>query len=202
MGQRKMLHSLVVQRAKVSSAKYPAAMADKDIAAITDYNQKLEKKGVKESDEEQVARIKTETSALTAFSGAVSFNCYAWALGNNEFEDPGDKLSTWKHRKKDEYTFLSPAAADAKILLWGNKIPDKDDFEVLHASVLLTHDELLARIKKDFSKIDIDAESVKKIQPNPFWSSALGFGYGIITHPKNFFQGGEFGSVIAGMKPK
>jgi hypothetical protein len=185
----------VVHRA----AAYPAAMADDDVGAITSFSAKEDDD---ETEEAHVARIKGDLLALTAFSGDVDFNCFGWALGSIAFEYPGDKLGTWKHRLRDDYDFLAADAAGATILLWGTVGDDDSKTVVNHASVLLTHAELLERVAGDYSDIDVDAESVKKIPDNPFWSSAMGAGFGVIVHPKDFFAGGDFGQIIAGMKKK
>lgn len=185
----------VVHRA----AEYPAAMADEDVGAITNFS---EKEDDDETEEAHIERIKGGLLALTAFAGEVEFNCYAWALGNTAFENPGDKLGTWKHRLGATYTFVAGDAGDATILLWGVEGDDDNKTVVNHASVLLTHAQLLARVAGDYSDIDVDEESVKTIPNDPFWSSALGAGFGVIVHPKDFFAGGDFGQIIAGMKKK
>lgn len=193
----------VVQRAAKAEVKKPADSWTVDVIkeALLTFNSKK----AEESDEEQAARIYQETIPITEFFGAVDYNCYAWALGETNFVDPGGTLSTWKHHKK-EYNFLDGGSPDATILLWGNQKKGKEgkdvaDFEILHASVLLTHAEVLARAARDFRAVKIDKATLKRI-PNPFWSSALGFGFGVMVHPRDFFQGGDFGGIVAGMRKK
>jgi len=152
----------------------------------------------------QAARILKQTVPLSEFFG-VSCNCYGWALGDNRFRDPGNTLSTWKHHLSKEYTFVDADAADATIILWGVPIMKDEakivDYQVQHASVLLTHEQLRARKEGEFPKIAVDAGTYQRI-PNPFWSSAMGAGYGIMYHAKDFFENGVFGKAIAGMKKK
>lgn len=153
-----------------------------------------------ESDEQtKVERIKGELTPLSKFSG-VTFNCYGWALGYITFDDPGSKLSAWKHRLGNQYNFLDEDDSNATILLWGRG--QGDDSEILHASVRLTHEQLKARKAGTYKNaLSYDQPTLNSL-PDPFWSSAMGFGFGIAAHPKYWFRGGDFGQPVAGMKPK
>jgi hypothetical protein len=159
----------------------------------------------KEDVAKQAQRILKETVALTEFYG-VQCNCYAWALGENRFWDPGNTLSTWKHHFKN-YEFVDANAPDATIILWGVPLVKGEaeakaaDYEVRHASVLLTHAQLRARKAGDFPELAVNATTFRKI-PDPFWSSAMGGGVGIMYHKRDFFENGVFGRAIAGMKKK
>jgi hypothetical protein len=156
----------------------------------------------------QAQRILEKTVPLSSFVG-VKCNCYGWALGENRFYDPGDTLSTWKHRLSGEYTFVDPNAADATIILWGVPLKKADplkeakveDYEVRHASVLLTHEQLRTRKARDFPELKL-SEGTFGLIPGSFWSSAMGAGFGIMFHEKDFFENGLFGTAIAGMKKK
>lgn len=168
---------------------------DEEIAGLTEFTASLED----ESEEEKVQRIKGELTPLSKFSG-VTFNCYAWAMGDITFNDPGDKLKTWKHRLSKEYDFLDQDDANAAILLWGEE--EGDDWEIRHASVKLTHAQLKDRKAGTYSdSLEYDKETLAALE-DPFWSSAMGFGFGVAAHPKEFFDGGDFGKPVAGMRKK
>jgi hypothetical protein len=171
---------------------YPRPMAGKDVEALACFH----KDGVdaEKLDEAKLKKIGLNLYSLTPLVDSVNCNCYSWALGNNYFEDVGGPLSTWKERCKD-YTFSEPPANNAKIILWG-----LDADNVTHASVLLTHEELMARAKSFGLPYEM-AYLKKQLTEigNPCWTSASGSGFGIFIHPKDWFQGGEFGIALAGM---
>lgn len=168
---------------------------DEEIAGLTDFTASLED----ESEEDKTKRVKGALTPLSKFQG-IEFNCSAWAMGDTNFVDPGNTLKTWKHRLSAKYTFVDKDDGSAEILLWGAK--EKDDWEIRHASVKLSHAQLNARKKGAYSDaLEYDKDTLKNV-PNPFWSSALGFGFGVAAHPKDFFNGGDFGEAVAGMKKK
>jgi hypothetical protein len=185
-------------KAEAKAVVAPFSWTKKEISeGLADFAQMEEG----EDRDSQAARILEKTVPLSKFFG-VECNCYGWALGENRFYDPGNTLATWKHRLSGEYTFVDANAADATIILWGVPLKEgkEDEFEVRHASVLLTHAQLRDR-ERTFTKLMVDAGTYDRI-PNPFWSSAMGAGFGIMFHSKDFFENGLFGSAIAGMKKK
>jgi hypothetical protein len=190
-------HKAKAAKPDAEAKEVPLVWKLKEIEGVTDFA-KLEDR---ESAAQQAERIQKETVPLSKFHG-VQCNCFCWALGENDFYYPGDTLSTWQHRL-DEYTFVDADADDATIILWG--VPKRNaeakiiDYEVRHASVLLTHEQLRARKEGDFPDIAVTEATYLRI-PDPFWSSAMGAGFGIMFHAKDFFENGVFGQAIAGMR--
>jgi hypothetical protein len=150
---------------------------------------------------DEIQQMKNGTFLLTAFHG-VSCNCFGWALG--EDRDTGDKgdLYNWKKDHGGEQNFTDPDSQSATIILWGDKEgqEDEDKWDVLHASVKLTHAQLVARSGK-FKGLNVTKKALtEKGVPDPCWSSAGGMGFGIFVHPQNWFEGGDFGVALKGMK--
>ena len=144
-------------------------------------------------------RVRGETTPLTEYSG-VQCNCFAWALDlGNSFYNMGATLGDWEHSEGAAYDFVSKDDASATVLLWGVlDDDDEDQSEVRHASVRLTHAQLRAR-KRDYDELDLGALGDVA---DPFWSSALGSGLAIMAHPRDFWEGGQYGALIKGMKKK
>lgn len=148
------------------------------------------------------ATISEGVFSLTKATGAVQCNCFGWALG--EDRDTGDKgkIYNWKEDHADEYNFVAPGE-DADIILWGDKEgAGEDNWDVLHASVKLTHSQLKARSGQYKGLIVTQKELTDNEIPNPSWSSAGGMGFGIMVHPRTWYEGGSFGVALKGMKKK
>ena len=156
-----------------------ATWEDEDIKALANYHPLGKEKddaGTELSDED-LGKIKEGVQPLTGFYGAVDCNCFGWALGIDQ--NLGDKgtIYNWKKDHGGADNFVDPGSGEANIILWGTKKGEGEDtWDVTHASVLLTHAELLARSGKfkglKVTKKDLEGSSL----PDPFWSSAGGFG--------------------------
>ena len=193
--QRKLKFQGIIQRAM-------SAMDDETLISLSD----LHAVGKAKEDKEQltadeIRQMKDGTYLLTGFNGAVKCNCFGWAIGDDL--DTGDKghIYNWKQDHGGEANFTDPDSANAKIILWGDKEgKGEDEWDVLHASVKLSHAELLARSGR-FKGLDITKQELKESGiPDPCWSSAGGMGYGIFVHPRDWFEGGDFGVALKGMK--
>ena len=203
-GSRHASLGATVQRA-------PAPMADeeiRDLAGLHHIGKERQEAGEELTDED-IVEMKEGTYALTVMFPSstnapeerVQCNCFGWALGHDQ--DTGDKgsLFLWKKEHGGDENFTDPDSGDAKIILWGDKEGNNEnEWDVLHASVLLTHAELLARSGKfkglKVTKQQLTASGI----PDPFWSSAGGSGVGIMVHPKDWYEGGDFGVALKGMK--
>jgi hypothetical protein len=177
-----------------------ADMDDKTIKALSNFHALGKDKEIDKLTTDEIQQMKNGTFRLTAFHG-VGCNCFGWALG--EDRDTGDKgkIYNWKKEHGGEKNFTDPASASAKIILWGDQEgeDDEDKWDVLHASVKLSHAELLARSGK-FKALNITKkELTDKGVPDPCWSSAGGMGFGIFVHPRDWFEGGDFGVALKGM---
>jgi hypothetical protein len=181
--------------------RYPEAMDDDNAKALGSlYNEDYNKDG-DDFTEEELSEIKSGVFMLTPLSPkGMACNCIGWSQDSDSIEDVGS-LYTWENR--DGYTPTEPEAGDAKIILWGLKEDDNDEnkWKILHASVLLSHSEIVERSKNYGGFEEISAESlVEAGVPNPSWTSAGGFGFGVIVHPRNWHEGGDFGTSLKGMK--
>jgi len=179
-----------------------SAMDDETLIDLSDMHAVGKAKAKKDQlTVDEIQQMKDGTYLLTKFSGAVGCNCFGWALG--EDRDTGDKgkIYNWKKEHGGEPNFTDPDSASAKIILWGDKEGQgEDNWDVLHASVKLSHAELLARSGR-FKGLKITKKELQKSGiPDPFWSSAGGMGFGIFVHPRNWFEGGDFGVALKGMK--
>lgn len=189
--------------------RYPTALSDDEKAFSAVYP--LHKSGLgedglgKEEDTltaQEITEISAGVYALTKFGfGEVACNCFAWALGLDE--DTGDKgtIYNWKDDHGGNYNFTEHSSGDATIILWGDKknTEQEDFWDVGHASVKLTHNELLERSGNykglKITKNDLENSGI----PDPFWSSATGMGLGIFVHPRNWPEGGDYGTALKGM---
>jgi len=180
---------------------YPRPLEDDEIKSIATLHQRGKNKEEEELTAEDIETMSEGTSALTDFFGAVQCNCFGWALGLDF--DTGDKgkLYNWKKDHGGQENFTPPDSAEARIILWGIKEEGGEDkWDVTHASVLLTHAELLKR-SGQFKGLNVKKEDLEVSNiPDPFWSSAGGMGFGIMVHPKNWYEGGDFGTALKGMK--
>jgi hypothetical protein len=178
-----------------------APMDNKTIKDFSGFHALGKDKAEEDLTEDDIQRMKDGTYLLTGFHGEVNCNCFGWALG--EDRDTGDigKLYNWKKDYGGAKNFTDPSSESAVIILWGNKEgKGEDTWDVLHASVKLTHAQLLSRSGK-FKGLDVSRKALRESGiPDPFWSSAGGMGYGIFVHPRNWFEGGDFGVALKGMK--
>lgn len=190
---------LVVQRA-------PTAMSDEEAREFSNFH----KRGYKGEGEER-EQVEPEDLSQDAIdeikdgvfmlSGRVQCNCFAWALGRDGFQGMGN-LGHWKHAEGKNYNFVAPDN-NAEIILWGTKDGENENtWDVLHASVQLSHDELAARNGKfagfKLTKEDLEGSDVD----DPTWTSAAGMGFPITAHPINWYEGGDFGTALKGMVKK
>jgi hypothetical protein len=178
-----------------------APMDNKTMKSFSGFHAIGKDKAEEDLTDDEIQRMKNGTYLLTGFHGEVNCNCFGWALG--EDRDTGDigKLYQWKKDYGGAKNFTDPSSESAVIILWGNKEgKGEDTWDVLHASVKLTHAQLLSRSGK-FKGLDVSRKALKDSGiTDPFWSSAGGMGYGIFVHPRNWFEGGDFGVALKGMK--
>ncbi len=180
--------------------RYPVGIDDEDAKAIATNH----RSGAMFEDEEDekkkatiLAEIKKDVFMLTDLfptKEPMVCNCIGWALGKDEFVDPGNEY-LWKNNSDyGNHTLIDPHSSDAKIIVWGTS-----ENVFLHASVLLTHDEIQQRSCrfKGFQAIKETAFVGLGI-PDPCWTSVLGFGFGGIIHPRNWLEGGNFGKALYG----
>jgi hypothetical protein len=196
LGQPKPVGRGAIQRAI-------APMDDETLEALSGMHALGRDKEIGDSfSEEEIRKMKDGTYLLTGFHGAVNCNCFGWALGQDL--DTGDKGSIyrWKKEHGGKQNFTDADSESAKIILWGDKEgqDDEDKWDVTHASVKLTHAELLSRSGR-FKGLVVTKKALKDSGiADPFWSSAGGMGYGIFVHPRDWFEGGNFGVALKGMK--
>lgn len=178
-----------------------ADMDDGSIKALSNHHALGKDKEIDQLTEDEIRQMKKGTYLLTELFGAVNCNCFGWALGQDFNTGDKGKIFNWKKAHGEEENFTDPDSESAKIILWGTKDgADEDNWDVTHASVKLTHAELLARSGK-FKGLNITKKALsEKGVPDPCWSSAGGFGFGIIVHPRDWYAGGEFGVALKGMK--
>jgi|GEM_PF-3843728 len=127
-------------------------------------------------------------------------NCFGWALGDTSFVAPGN-MYLWGQ----EVNFAQDAGADnVNVLLWGwkGKNPgdnkaDENTWTVNHASVKLSHQALIQRLST-LGFVCTEQELTENGVPDPCWCSAAGCGYGIMVHPRTWYQNGEFGQLLRG----
>lgn len=176
-------------------------MDDETIKALSNLHVLGYEKERDELTNDEIERMKNGTYLLTGYYNAVNCNCFGWALGvDYDTKDKGD-ITRWKWEHGGEQNFTDPDSESAKIILWGDKDgQDENKWDVTHASVKLTHAELLSR-SGNFTGLNISRKALKKSGiPDPFWSSAGGMNLGIFVHPRNWFEGGEYGVKLKGMK--
>lgn len=182
--------------------RYPEAMDD-DGAKVFGSLYSTDHSGKADDDytDDELAEIKDGVYMLTSQNPpGMQANCIGWAQNDDMFIVPGN-IYTWEQ----EYTSTATDAQDAKIILWGTKDEEDEDnenkWDVLHASVLLTHAEIAARSREfaGFQAITAQALSDAGIE-DPCWTSAGGMGFGVFVHPRDWFEGGDFGTALKGMK--
>lgn len=182
--------------------RYPDQMDDDNAKVLGSlYNSDYSNKKDEDYTEEELTEIKTGVFMLTPLNpDGMAANCIGWAKDSDSIESTGS-IYTWKL----EYTSTEADAADAKIILWGTKDGDEEDdeseWDIAHASVLLTHAEIAERSKVYGGFEEITTESLVEAGiDDPCWTSAGGFGYGVFVHPRDWFEGGDFGTALKGMK--
>jgi hypothetical protein len=129
------------------------------------------------------------------------FSYFGWACGDRtlqEYPNSAEQVIDLLRRQTGmQYETAEPDAPDAKFMLWGEKR------HVSHISVRLTYSELLRRRKAAFADLVVNLHQYEKLGiGNPFWSSAIGYGFGVIAHPPRWFNGGDFGHYIASLRRK
>ncbi len=151
-------------------------------------------------DETDKAKIMGGVVPLTEVfdSSTIVCNCFGWAHGINA--DLGEELSRvvdWK----EHYDVVAPGQAD--VVVWGRKKGDNEDYwEALHASVKLSVAELAERLE-EFTGETLDPKKLTKAGiSGDCWSSAGGMGYGVMVHPRDWYEGGEYGTALAYLKRK
>lgn len=165
----------------------------------------------KELTTEQKEAIENQTSEppdwdgvylMSPFSG-IGFNCMGWALGEAELISIPSKAESCLYlinKNSPDTTYELVTDGDysrAKYLLFGNSTN-----EVEHITVLMSYDELRARTRTFQFLEEVDYDLMEDFEiPNPFWSSALGFGYGVTTNPMDWFVGGVYDQIVAGVQP-
>lgn len=182
--------------------RYPTAMDDEDAKTLsTLHSTKYSDKKDDDFSVSELTEIKSGVFMLTDLAPQnMQANCIGWAQNEDSIEPTGS-MYTWQRN----YTATAADAGDAKIILWGSKDgvdkTDETKWNIKHASVLLTHEEIANRSKEfgGFSEITTKKLSDAGIE-NPCWTSAGGFGYGVFVHPRNWFEGGDFGTALKGMK--
>jgi hypothetical protein len=153
---------------------------------------------------DDIAEISAGVWQLTAANPAdMDANCIGWARGAVNQNVPPENIYRWR---QDGYTVVTDddGIADSTILLWGTKDGAEDTWKVLHGSVLLTHAQLAARSQAwgGFGDGFTAAELALAEIPNRCWTSVGGGGTGAIVHPREWYEGGEFGTLIGGTDPK
>lgn len=178
-----------------------APMDNKIMKAFSGFHALGKDKAEEELTAEEIQRMKDGTYMLTGFHGKVNCNCFGWALGEDGDTGNKGKIYNWKKDHGGEKNFTDPSSESATIILWGDKEgKGEDNWDVLHASVKLTHAQLLSR-SGNFKGLNVTRQALRESGiPDPFWSSAGGMGYGIFVHPRNWFEGGDFGVALKGMK--
>ncbi|GAA4723056.1 hypothetical protein GCM10023350_01590 [Nocardioides endophyticus] len=206
--------------------RYPTPIPAADVKNLatfhnTAYNAKVEKfhgdedKGIASVDEFDAAEVEEMSAGvfqLTAFKPAdMNANCIGWAIGEDRNVPPRE-MYWWT---EDEGYTMCAADASAPIILWGdrNGSDDPGEWDVLHASVRLSHAQLAERTKQERKRGVLQPPSWKGFSAgltaaalatagiaDPCHTSALGTGYGVIVHPWNWFDGGEFGEALTGVR--
>ena len=176
---------------------FPEAIDDDNAKALSSlHNEAYSEKGDDDFTADELAEIKAGVFMLTALSPkGMKANCIGWAQNSDSIEPTGS-MYTWEQK----YTATNANAGDAKIILWGEEEAG-GKVDIQHASVRLTHAEIAARSKVfgGFKEITTKQLSDAGID-DPCWTSAGGFGYGVIVHPRNWPEGGAFGTALKGMK--
>lgn len=178
--------------------RYPTPIEDEDAMALRGmYDSDLRHTEEEDVSTEQIAEIKSNVFSLTPLRPeGIEANCIGWAKEENSIE-PVNNIYLWKKDYTEE-----PNLGSAKIILWGKKKDptNTDKWKVLHASVKLSHAEIEARSKEfsGFNHIKASALSDAGID-NPCWTSVGGSGLGAIVHPRDWFEGGVFGTVLMGL---
>lgn len=142
---------------------------------------------------------------LTGFIEAPDFNCFAWSILAIATISIPDKLSTMLYlceRAKEkygapfDYVKTNLASSDAVIIAWG-----KDQDDIMHASRYVTK-SLLKEYQNEFRlTLNFDSPDAKGF-PNEIWSSKLGDGVALLTHPKNWLEGAVWGTKQGVLKIK
>ena len=133
------------------------------------------------------------------------FNCMGWALNDHDIVRISNKADSVlyllnKEAEEDdtEYELITDDDySDAKFMLFG------EGTDVGHITIKLTYDEIKAR-SKDFNFIKkVDFNQLKENEvPDSFWCCAIGGGYGVITHPQNWFVSEAHPDIVGGIKVK
>ena len=133
----------------------------------------------------------------------LDFNCMGWSILEPQSISIPDKLSTYLYLAGNavktyaapfDYTPTGYGDADAVIRVWG-----EGDDHVMHASRLCTK-ELLKTYGDNFQlKLNFDARDARGF-PEEIWSSKYGDKMALITHPKNWLEGGPWGKGLEDLK--
>lgn len=179
--------------------RYPEPISDDDAKRMAPlYSDDYEDKEEDDITAEELVKIKKDVFMLTpARPEGIVCNCIGWAKNDDQFIDPGNMYG-WEQ----EYTSTEPDSEDATILLWGSKEEEEDEnkWDIRHAAVELTHEQIVERSKRFNGFTPITAEALQEAKiPDPCWTSVGGFGEGAFVHPKDWFEGGAFGTALKGM---
>lgn len=133
----------------------------------------------------------------------LDFNCFSWSLlANHTIPIPGTldtfnhlaNIAIKKYRAPFNYVPTTFGGSNAVITVWGSAQND-----IMHASRICSKSLLLKYAAEFNLKFDFDEASGF---PDSVWSSKFGDRQSFITHPKDWLNGGIWGSAQEDLEVK